>query len=205
MSGEKRFRTSLFGGFTKSDVTIYIEKMIKEFDSKLKEKDEEISLLKNQNREMRIKHDDLLRKNEQILEEKSKVDIAEVLIKAQETAKSIIDEAKHKAIDEKKELEVLVEEEREKLVDMRQELKLLRSEVVNTLKKYEEQLNTFIKDEQVNTFIKDEKVNTFVKDENANIQVRVEQPDISVEKDEMLNTFDNNNEMIVDKEDEITV
>lgn len=195
MSGEKRFRTSLFGGFTKSDVTIYIEKMIKEFDSKLKEKDEEISLLKNQNREMRIKHDDLLRKNEQILAEKSKVDIADVLIKAQETAKTIIDEAKRKAIEEKKELEVLVEQERERLVDMRQELKLLRSEVVNTLKKYEEQLNAFIKDDQANIQVREE----------PNIQVKEEQPSTLVKNDKILNAFDNNNEMTVDKEDEITV
>ena len=37
MPGEKRFGTSLFG-FKKSDVNSYIEKILKEFDDKLKER-----------------------------------------------------------------------------------------------------------------------------------------------------------------------
>ncbi len=41
MSGEKRFRTSLFG-FKKSDVNLYIEKILKDFEDRLREKDEEI-------------------------------------------------------------------------------------------------------------------------------------------------------------------
>ena len=44
MPGEKRFGTSLFG-FSKSDVNLYIEKILKEFDDKLKSKDEEINAI----------------------------------------------------------------------------------------------------------------------------------------------------------------
>ena len=48
MPGEKRFRTSFMGGFKKSDVNSYIEKILTEFDGKLKDKDNEILSLKSQ-------------------------------------------------------------------------------------------------------------------------------------------------------------
>ena len=44
MAREKRFRTSFMGGFKKSDVNAYIERILKEFDEKLKSKDDEISV-----------------------------------------------------------------------------------------------------------------------------------------------------------------
>jgi len=81
MAGEKRFGTALFG-FKKTDVNSYIEKILREFDEKLKEKDNEITALKNQCRELRIKYEDIARKAEQINMDRAK--IADVLIKAQE-------------------------------------------------------------------------------------------------------------------------
>ncbi|MCX7710117.1 MAG: DivIVA domain-containing protein [Clostridia bacterium] len=141
MAGEKRFRTSLFG-FNKSDVNTYIEKMLKEFDDKLKEKEDEIAALKNQNKEIRIKYEDLARKADQINEDRAK--IADVLIKAQEKGQLMIEDARLQAIEEKKKLESMVEQEKEKLVDIKKELKILKSEVVNTLKKYEGQLGDII-------------------------------------------------------------
>lgn len=145
MSGEKRFGTSMFG-FAKSDVNSYIEKMLREFDEKLKNKDDEIGALKNQLKEVRFKYDELKRNAEQINEDRSK--IASILLKAQEKAEEMLEEAKKQALDEKKKLEHLVEEEREKLVDVKGELKTLKSEVVKTLKKYEGQLNSITKDDE---------------------------------------------------------
>jgi F0F1-type ATP synthase membrane subunit b/b' len=141
MAGEKRFGTSLFG-FKKSDVNAYIEKILKEFDEKLKEKDDEINSLKNQSRDLKSKYEDLLKKAEQINEDRAK--IADVLIKAQEKAELIVEDARMQAIEEKKNLEQMVEAEKEKLVDIKQELKTLKSEVINTLKKYEGQLSDMI-------------------------------------------------------------
>jgi len=143
MPGEKRFRTSLFG-FKKSDVNSYIEKMLKEFDERLKEKDNEISTYKNQAREFKAKYEDIASKADQINEDRAK--IAGVLIKAQEKADSIIEDAKTQAMEEKKRLEEIIEREREKLVDIKAELKVLKSEVVNTLKKYEAQLGDIIEE-----------------------------------------------------------
>ena len=123
MAGEKRFRTSLFG-FKKADVNLYIEKMLKELDEKLKEKDDELNALKNQTRDIKLKFEDLARKSDQINEDR--IRIADVLIKAQDKADLIIEEAKLEAIEEKKKLEGLVEQEREKLVDIKGEIKGLK-------------------------------------------------------------------------------
>lgn len=144
MPGEKRFGTSLFG-FKKSDVNSYIEKMLKEFDDKLKEKDSEIAAVKSQSREIKAKYEELAKMSEQINDDRIK--IADVLIKAQEKAHLIIEEAQNQANDEKRRLEQMVEQEREKLVDIKEELKILKQETVNTLKKYESQLNKVIETE----------------------------------------------------------
>lgn len=145
MPGEKRFRTSFMGGFNKADVNTYIEKILREFDDKLKEKDDEIAALKNQSKEYKFKYEDLLKKAEQINEDRAK--IADVLIKAQEKAVLMVEDARIEALDEKKKLEDVIEQEKERLIDIRQEMKMLKGEVVSTLKKYETQLGTFIKDE----------------------------------------------------------
>lgn len=145
MSGEKRFGTSLFG-FKKSDVNAYIEKIIREFDEKLKEKDDEISSLKNQSREFRVKFEELAKKADQINEDRAK--IADVLIKAQEKAELMLEDAKLQAVEEKKKLEYMVEKEREKLVDIKGELKNLKHETISALKRYEVEINGLLGDEE---------------------------------------------------------
>ena len=142
MPGEKRFRTSFMGGFKKTDVNTYIEKILREFDDKLKEKDDEAATLKNQNREYKNKYEELFKKADQINDDRAK--IADVLIKAQEKADMMIEDARMEALDEKKKLEEVIEQEKEKLVDIRQEIKILKGELVSTLKKYETQLDNFV-------------------------------------------------------------
>lgn len=144
MAGEKRFRTSLFG-FNKSDVNLYIERILKEFDDKLRQREEEISLLKTQNKDLRSKYDELMQKADQINEDRAK--IAEVLIKAQEKAERMIEEGVNQANVEKKKIEQQVEQEKEKLVDIRSEIKMLKAEVVSTLKKYDHQLGNMMREE----------------------------------------------------------
>lgn len=145
MPGEKRFRTSFMGGFNKTDVNTYIEKILREFDDKLKEKDDETAALKNQSKEYKLKYEELLKKADQINDDRAK--IAEVLIKAQEKADMMVEDARIEALEEKKRLEDVIEQEKERLVDIRHELKILKGEVVSTLKKYESQLGTFVKED----------------------------------------------------------
>jgi hypothetical protein len=59
MPGEKRFRTSPFG-FNKSDVNSYVEKMLRDFEERLKQKDDEIAMLKNQARDMKSKYEEII-------------------------------------------------------------------------------------------------------------------------------------------------
>jgi len=138
LPGEKRFRTSFLGGFKKSDVNSYIEQLINEFEQKLSEKDKEIEALKIECRDYRAKYEELQSISDQIIEDRNK--IAEVLIKARETADMMLEEARREALGEKKSLEDTIEKEREKLVDIRQEMKALKAEIACTLKKVEAQL-----------------------------------------------------------------
>lgn len=146
MPGEKRFRTSFMGGFKKADVNAYIEKILVEFDDKLKEKDNELAALNNQSKEYRIKYEELSKKSDQINEDRAK--IASVLIRAQEKAELMVEDARLEAIEEKRKLEDIIEREKERLIDIRQEVKMLKGDVVSTLKKYEAQLGNFIKDDE---------------------------------------------------------
>jgi len=142
MSGEMQFGSSMFG-FNKTDVNNYIEKILREFEDKLKEKDVELAGLKGQLKDLKAKYDELQKRSDQVNEDRAK--IAEVLIKAQEKAELMLTDAKQQALDEKRELEIMVEKEREKLVDARQELKNTRDAAVNLLKRFEVQLDDMVK------------------------------------------------------------
>jgi cell division initiation protein len=144
MAGEKRFRTSLFG-FKKADVNYYIEKILKEFENRLKAKDAEIDEAKEKGKEYRLKYEGIVDKAEQIETDRSK--IASVLIKAEEKAEEILAQARERAIEEKADIEKEIEQEKERLVDAKLELKKLKDEVIGTLRKYENQLGEIIEEE----------------------------------------------------------
>lgn len=153
MAGEKRFRTSFFGGFKKDDVNAYIEKILREFEEKLKEKDNQISALKRQFEKEKSKYDEIAGKTEEISRERAKV--AEALIKAQEKAENIIEDARARSVEEKRQLEEIIEKEKEKIVDIKEKLKLLKGEAVNVLRSYEGQLNNLIEQETKETDFED--------------------------------------------------
>ena len=153
MSGEKKFGTSAFG-FNKSDVNAYIEKMLYEFDLRLKEKDDEISNLKLQIREMKVRYDSTAQDNQHLSKEKER--IASAIITAQETANSILEEAKARAEEEKLRLEQTLENERERIIDIKRDIKSVKAQVVDLLTKFQGSLNeteSFIenKEEEYNT------------------------------------------------------
>lgn len=138
MAGEKKFGSSTFG-FNKSDVNAYIEKIIHEFDQRLKEKDDEISNLKLQVREMKTRFDSAAIDSESLSKEKGR--IASALIKAQEKAEAVYEEAKSRAAEEKVVLEAALETEREKIIDIKRDVKNMKSLVVAALAKYQDLLS----------------------------------------------------------------
>ena len=97
-------------------------------------------------KEVKSSYEEIAAKAEQINEDRAK--IADVLIKAQEKAELMLEDARGEAMEERKKLEEVIEQEKERLVDIKRELKSLKSEAVNTLKKYEDQLNGIIGKEQ---------------------------------------------------------
>jgi len=162
MAGEKRFGTSLFG-FKHSDVNSYIEKMLSEFGDKLKEKENEITDLKSQCRELRIKYENIARKTDQVGEDRAK--IADVLIKAQEKAETILEEARSQSNEERKKLSELTEKEKEKLVDIKQEIKFLKQDVTKVLKKYEQELDSVLESTEEVSITYDNNTDKIEKDE----------------------------------------
>lgn len=138
MSAQSRFGSSLFG-FNKEDVNEYIENILKEFDSKLREKENEADGLKKAYKEIKAKYDEISDKAQKIEADRKK--IADVLIKAEDTAERISIEARDQALADKAEIESLVEAEREKLVDAKMELKSLRDQIAAMLEKFKDQLD----------------------------------------------------------------
>ena len=138
MSGEKKFGTSVFG-FNKSDVNAYIEKILYEFDLRLKEKDDEISNLKLQIREMKTRYESAAEDSQTLSKEKER--IASALITAQETADEILREAKERAAEEKSKLEEALEKEREEIIDIKRDIKTMKVQIVDMLNKYQGLLN----------------------------------------------------------------
>jgi cell division initiation protein len=134
MSGEKKFGSSAFG-FNKSDVNAYIEKIIHEFDQRLKEKDDEISNLKLQIREMKARFDTASNDSEALQKEKER--IASALIKAQEKADAVLEEARARAQEEKERLDASLETEREKVIDIKRDIKQMKNLVTEALSKYQ--------------------------------------------------------------------
>ena len=120
MAGEKKFGSTPFG-FSKSDVNAYIEKIIHEFDQRLKEKDDEISNLKLQIREMKARFDSTGAENLNLAREKER--IASALIQAQEKADAILEDTKTRAAQEKMRLDRALEDEREVIIDLKREVK----------------------------------------------------------------------------------
>ncbi len=144
MESEIKFRTSAMG-YNKNDVNEYIEQMTQDYQDKIKEKDDEIVKLRNQLKEFKAQAEENTKETYDSTEDKSK--IAEVLIKAQTTAESIIEEARETASAEKRRIEQEIEHDREKIVDMKAELKKLRATVTETLRLFQSELDNLVKDD----------------------------------------------------------
>lgn len=131
MAGEKRFGTSLFG-FKKKHVNSYTEKMLADFESMIRSKDEEIASLKNQMKETRAKYEEIAVTKEQI---------SQVLIEAHDRAGQILAKAGADADEERKKLEGLLEGDRERLVDSRKHIKQFRERAAEAFDEFLKKLD----------------------------------------------------------------
>ncbi len=133
MSGEKKFRTGM-SGYNKDDVNEYIERILSEFDSRLKEKDDEISGLKLQLRDTKGKLDQAGSNVDAVTKDRERISL--VLIQAQQKADSMLEDARAEAGAERERLENLLETHRESLIDVKRDIRDMKSYVADMLAKY---------------------------------------------------------------------
>lgn len=147
---EKIFGNAMFG-FDKNDVNTYIEKMVKDFENNIREKDEEITLLKVQNKDLKKKYEEVSARKENSSQDKDK--IIDVLLRAQENAERIIKDAKEQGRVEKEKLEKELNSEKQrifeqlrkdkqKIVDVRQQLNALKKQAKIVVENFEQDLDS---------------------------------------------------------------
>ena len=68
--------------------------------------------------------------------EEAKKNISDVLFKAEQQAKQIVEDAKSKAIEERQEIDAQIEAEKEKLIDAKIELAMLKDKAKDIMTKF---------------------------------------------------------------------
>jgi cell division septum initiation protein DivIVA len=137
VSGEKKFRTGM-SGYNKDDVNEYIERILSEFDNRLKEKDDEIANFKLQLRDARSKLDQAGTDVSTAARDRDKISL--VLIQAQQKADSMVEEARGEAEAERSRLEKMLEANRENLIDIKRDVRDMKTHVADLFAKYATQL-----------------------------------------------------------------
>ena len=79
--------------------------------------------MKNENAKLNERLNEFLNDRKEI--EEAKKNISDVLFKAEQQAKQIVEDAKSKAIEERQEIDAQIEAEKEKLIDAKIELAML--------------------------------------------------------------------------------
>ena len=120
---EDNISTGLFG-LNRKDVENYIADLKKDYEDELRRQNQELLAMKTENSKLNERLNQLL-SNQRELDE-AKRNISDVLFKAEQQAKQIVEDAKTKAIEERQEINTLIEAEKEKLIDAKIELAMLK-------------------------------------------------------------------------------
>ncbi|MBO5453384.1 MAG: DivIVA domain-containing protein [Clostridia bacterium] len=130
----KKFRKGLFG-FKKKDVVQYLNDYSAETQRALDEKDDLISDLKKENKELQTKLDDYQEKNRFV---------GNALLNAEKKAHDIIAEAEKEALSRKKEIDNEIKHSSLVLKKLNEEIKQLRSNLMTSVNKYQSELDIMI-------------------------------------------------------------
>lgn len=118
-------------GFKKSDVNVYIESLVRDFEVKIRQKETEIEILKSKLTELEAKSD---------MNAGDKAKIADVLIQARADADRIREEARISAENERKVLEEKVEIERQNLIRIKERVREFRLGISALLNEFDSKL-----------------------------------------------------------------
>ena len=112
--------------------------MKKDYEEELKRQNQELLAMKNENSKLNDRINQLLNDRKEI--EEAKKNISDVLFKAEQQAKQIVEDAKSKAIEERQEIDVQIEAEKEKLIDAKIELAMLKDKAKEVMSKFADDL-----------------------------------------------------------------
>lgn len=128
-----------FFGLNRKDVELYIAEIRSDYEAELKKQNTELLAMKAENAKLNERLNEML--NDKRSVDEAKASISEVLIKAEQQAKAIIEDAKNKAIEERQEIDVLIEAEKEKLIDTKIELAMLKDKAKDLISKFTDDLS----------------------------------------------------------------
>lgn len=132
-----------FFGLNRKEVENYIADMRSDYENELKKQNTELLAMKAENARLNERLNELL--NDKRSVEETKANISDVLIKAEQQAKAIIEDAKNQAIQERQEIDVLIEAEKEKLIDTKIEIAMLKDKAKELITKFTDDLTTLQK------------------------------------------------------------
>ena len=136
---EDNISKGLFG-LNKKEVESYIAEIKADYENELKKQNTELLAMKAENAKLNERLNALL--NDKRAIDEAKANISEVLIKAEQQAKAIIEDAKNQAIEERQEIDVLIEAEKEKLIDTKIELAMLKDKAKDLINKFTDDLTS---------------------------------------------------------------
>ena len=130
---EDNISKGLFG-LNRKDVENYIADMKKDYENELRRQNQELLAMKTENSKLNDRLNELLTQKREI--EDAKRNISDVLFKAEQQAKQIVEDAKTKALEERQEIDALIETEKEKLIDAKIELAMLKDKAKDLITKF---------------------------------------------------------------------
>ena len=130
---EENISKGLFG-LKRTDVENYIADLKKDYEAELSRQNQELLSMKNENAKLNERLNEFLNDRKEI--EEAKKNISDVLFKAEQQAKQIVEDAKSKAIEERQEIDAQIEAEKEKLIDAKIELAMLKDKAKDIMTKF---------------------------------------------------------------------
>ena len=127
-------------GLNRKDVELYIAGIKSDYEAELKKQNTELLAMKAENAKLNERLNEMLNNKKSV--EEAKANISEVLIKAEQQAKAIIEDAKNQAIEERQEIDPMIEAEKENLIDAKIELAMLKDKAKDLITKFTEDLTT---------------------------------------------------------------
>lgn len=121
-------------GLNRKEVENYISDMKSDYEAELKRQNQELLAMKSENSKLNDRINQLISDRKEI--EEAKKNISDVLFKAEQQAKQIVEDAKAKAMEERQEIDAQIEVEKEKLIDAKIELAMLKDKAKEVMNRF---------------------------------------------------------------------